>query len=194
MDRIRWYLSSAILVLLVWQALSAVINNSQLLPDIGYVFANSLPSIAVFSGQGKPDYLEAIKVITVHSGFTFLRLICGLFCGTLIGVGAGLGIHFFRRSHTANVLVLTVVRSVPLFALIPLFLFWFGGKEMGIYLYITFAVSVIIATNTYEAVCNVPGDFANQARLLGATRPQIFRTVYLQAIGPEMLGSLRNVL
>jgi ABC-type nitrate/sulfonate/bicarbonate transport system permease component len=91
-------------------------------------------------------------------------------------------------------LVLTAMRSVPLFALIPLFLYWFGGKETGIFVYMVFSISVIIATSAYEAVCNVPSDYVNQAYLLGATRLQIFQTVYFRAIGPEMVGSLRNVL
>ena len=62
------------------------------------------------------------------------------------------------------------------------------------YLYISFAVTVIVATNAYEAVSNVPPDYAYQSQLLGASRLQVFTTVYMPAIGPEMIGSLRNVL
>jgi ABC-type nitrate/sulfonate/bicarbonate transport system permease component len=73
-------------------------------------------------------------------------------------------------------------------------LHWFGGREIGIYLYIAFAVFVIVATNTYEAIFNVPKFYFYQARVLGATKFQIFRTVVFFAIQPEMIGSLRNVL
>jgi len=158
------------------------------------VLLQSLPSIAAFAGDGQGNYATAFKVIAIHSAYTFLRLACGLLAGSCLGILAGMGIHFFRRSHRANVLVLNVVRSVPLFALIPLFLYWFGGREAGIYIYITFGVFVIVATNTYEAVCNVPPDYANQAYLLGATRLQVFRTVYVHAIGPELIAGLRNAL
>jgi sulfonate transport system permease protein len=178
----------------VWQFLSITVHDIRLLPGPEYVLAHSLPSIAAFGGDANENYPTALQILAVHSGYTVMRLICGLLLGTTLGVFAGMSIHFFRRSHGANVLALTVVRSVPLFALIPLFLYWFGGKEAGIYLYITFAVAIIIATNVYEAICNVPPDYANQAHLLGATRLQVFRTVYARAIGPEMIGSLRNVL
>jgi ABC-type nitrate/sulfonate/bicarbonate transport system permease component len=194
MERIRWCGASAAFALVIWQFLSLAVHDSRLFPGIEHVTLHSLPSIAAFAGDSKENYATALKVIVTHSGYTFLRLICGLLFGTFLGVAIGMGIHFFRRYHNANVLALTVVRSIPLFALIPLFLYWFGGKEAGIYIYITFAISVIIATSTYEAVCNVPSDYANQAYLLGANRLQVFRTVYAYAIGPEMIGSLRNVL
>ena len=155
---------------------------------------HSLPSIASFAGDTQENYATALKVIALHSAYTFFRLICGLLLGTFFGVVSGMGIHFFRRYHNANRLALTVVRSVPLFALIPLFLYWFGGREAGIFIYITFAVSVIIATSTYESICNVPADYATQAFLLGANRWQVFCTVYAWAIGPEMIGGLRSVL
>jgi ABC-type nitrate/sulfonate/bicarbonate transport system permease component len=194
MERIRWCCASTAFALVIWQIFSLAIHDSRLFPGIDYVTLHSLPSISAFAGDSKENYATAFNVIAVHSGYTFLRLSCGLLLGTFVGVMVGLSIHFFRRLHNANVLALSAVRSVPLFALIPLFLYWFGGKEVGIYIYITFAVSIIISTSTYEAVCNVPSDYADQAYLLGANRLQVFRTVFAYAIGPEMTGSLRNVL
>jgi ABC-type nitrate/sulfonate/bicarbonate transport system permease component len=55
-------------------------------------------------------------------------------------------------------------------------------------------VSVIIATNTYEAICNLPPAYGYLASLMEANRYQLFRTVYLHAIQPEMIGGFRNVL
>jgi sulfonate transport system permease protein len=194
LSRISWSCASIILGLVLWQLVSLFVNNQRLFPGVDYVLSHSLPSIAVFAENQNENYAVAFQVIALNSGYTFVRLLCGLSSGICLGILAGMGIHFFRKSHAANVLALTIVRSVPLFALIPLFLYWFGGKEMGIYLYITFAVTVIIATNTYEAICNVPVDYCNQARLLGASHFQVFRTVYTYAIGPELIGGLRNVL
>lgn len=190
----RWQLASMLLLLVAWQLLSLAINNARLLPGIDYILFHSLPGIAQFAGNPQEDYPGALQVILVHTGHTLMRLLIGLFCGTVSGIIIGMAIHFFHLSRNANEIVLAIVRSIPLFALIPLFLYWFGGKELGIYLYIWFAVMVIIATNCYEAICNVPPEYSNQARLLGASRLQIFASVYAPAIGPEMIGGLRNVL
>jgi sulfonate transport system permease protein len=189
-----WRCLAVLAFFLFWQIASLAISNPKALPGIDYVLLHSLPSIAIFSGGDHEDLWTALSVIGVNSAYTLFRIAIGLLFGITIGLLVGTGIHIFHYTRKANEGLLTVIRAVPLLALIPLFLFWFGGREVGIYVYIIFAVSVIVATNTYEAIGNLPPNYTYLARLMGANRRLLFASVYMPAIQPEMAGSFRNVL
>lgn len=182
-----------LILLVVWEIAAFFINNSQLFPHIHQILLISFPSISRFSGHKDSCVLACLTILS-HSLTTLMRIVVGTLMGMSVGLITGLSMHFFLRSQKANALILTIMRTIPLFALIPLFLHWFGGKAIGIYLYIAFAVFVIIATNTYEAVFNVPKEYINQSRVLGSTKFHTFRTVIFFAIQPEMIASLRNVI
>jgi ABC-type nitrate/sulfonate/bicarbonate transport system permease component len=190
----RLRLVAALSLVALWQLAAWFVAEPKLLPDFRYIFSYSLPSIAIFSGYPEGSLAGAVRTLLYHGCYTLLRVVVGLSVGTLAGLLVGLGIHFFRRSSSGQALLLSTVRTVPLFALIPLFLYWFGGQEIGIYVYISFSVFVVVATNTHDAVLNVPPAYIQQALLLGATRYQVFRTVVFYAIQPQMIASLRNVI
>lgn len=183
-----------ITLVFMWEMAAWKIANPKLLPNISHLFRSSFPSIATFSGYPEGSFVGAIYTLLLHTYYTSVRVIVSLTSGIFAGLMAGMGIHYFRRSQRGHALLLAVIRAVPLFSLIPLFLYWFGGGEIGIYFYIWFSVFVVIATNTYEAVLNVPPAYIQHATLLGASRFQVFKTVTVFAIQPQMIGSLRNVI
>lgn len=193
----RSILSRAItllVILMIWQFISLLIKDERTFPGIDYLLKISLPSLAVFEGGKANDYCLALWILLKHSGITIFRILIGLIAGSFAGVLAGFAIHFLAPIKRTNTYLLMLVRSVPLFALIPLFLYWFGGRESSIYSYISFGIFVIVATNTFEALSNVSPGYILQAKLLGANRLQIFSTVHFHAIQPEMLGAWRTAV
>lgn len=178
----------------LWEIAALSVNNPKLFPDLWYLLSNSLPSLAIFNGKGENDFIAAIQLLTYHTAQTFWRLLIGLILGSVTGFGAGLAISYFAKYRKGSFFLLTIIRSIPLFSLVPLFLMWFGGKEIGIYLYIAFAVFLIVASDTYEATLNIPKHFILQAQVLGASKLQVLFTVSMFAIRPQMLGSIRNLL
>jgi len=90
--------------------------------------------------------------------------------------------------------VLFVLMNVPLFSLIPLFVYWFSGEEFGIVLYVALAAGVLVAAATCEAAANVPLAYFWQASLAGGRRMSIVRSVVLPAIIPELMLTFRWVL
>ncbi|WP_319525110.1 ABC transporter permease subunit [uncultured Desulfosarcina sp.] len=187
-------LFSIVFFLSLWELSSLIIDNNKLFPTLNYIAIKSLPSIAIFAGVPEPSHTQAFLVILTHLSKTIIRIIIGFSIGTFLGFTVGLLIHYFKSTRNANSIILLFFRSVPLFALIPLFLHWFGGNEAGIYIYIGFSVFIVIATNTYESVWNIPSNYAYLAHFSGASKFQILKSVYLPAIFPEMRGSLRNVI
>ena len=115
----------------------------------------------------------------------------GLLFGGIAGLGVGLSFGYSKWARSLLELTTDVIRPVPLFALIPLFVLWFGiGKTPQIAL-IAMGVFLILTIHTTEAVRNVPLIFVKAALVSGATRFQVYRTVVIPAIVPHMLAAIR---
>lgn len=115
----------------------------------------------------------------------------GFLIGTTYGIATGL---LMAYSKTVRVLfggVLDFIRPVPVFALIPLFVLWFGiGKTPQIAL-IALGTSVILGVTTIEAIRNIAPVHVRAALTLGASRATIYRTVAVPSILPHLLGAIR---
>ncbi|MBW7883653.1 MAG: ABC transporter permease [Caldilineaceae bacterium] len=195
-------------LLVIWEAAAFYVMNNNpergkdILPSIESVFGESLPQLATFYGFGMggsyagaiSDYPKAFAVIAFHSGWTILRLLAGTLLGAFLGILVGLAMSWSVILRAMVQPVILLLRTIPILALIPLFLAWFGGREVGNIVYIAFAVFSILVINTIEAVRNVPPIYIDYARTMGASRAQIYRTVIIPAIVPELTGGIRVVL
>ena len=87
--------------------------------------------------------------------------------------------------------VLDFIRPVPVFALIPMFVLWFGiGRTPQIVL-IALGTSVILGVTTIEAIRNLNPVHIRAALTLGSSRPRIYRTIVVPSITPHLLRAIR---
>lgn len=182
------------IVIGLWSLISQVVNNQKLFPSISHTLSVSLPSFSNFSFSGRFSTYEALLVISENTFISILRILSGGSVGTLLGIICGLMLHFFQLTRPAARVLLVGMRTVPLLTLIPLFLFWFGGKEIGVHIWIAFACFIVMATTTSDAVLNVSPTFICLAEKFGASRRKIFSTIILPAVLPEILTGLRTTL
>lgn len=184
----------AVLVLVFWELIGRLVYTPLLLPWPSYIVSVSFPSLALFGGSTKPDvWLAAITVMS-NLGITVSRILVGLMFGMTSGVLLGVAASPLGRMCSRGSLLLVILRSFPLFSLIPLFVYWFAGNETGVWSYIAFSSSIIVATGVYQAITNVPKVFLLQARLLGASPSQRLLTIIFPAVVPELTATFRNVL
>ena len=115
----------------------------------------------------------------------------GFLIGGVLGLGVGLSFGYSKIARSFLEFSTDAFRPVPLFAMIPLFVLWFGiGKTPQIALIGT-GVFLILTIHTTEAVRNVPLIYIRAAIVLGASRFQVYRTVVIPAIIPHMLSAIR---
>lgn len=168
------------------------------LPTIEYVFRVSLPELSSFdqsgTGYGETSYLGAFLVLGKHSLITAARVIVGTSLGMLLGVFLGILMAWSPIVKKYLQPIVSFIRPIPLLALVPLFILWFGGKEAGNILYIVFGISVMVVVNTLNAIRNIPPHYPLFAETLGATRGQVFKTVIFPAIIPELIGGIKVAL
>jgi ABC-type nitrate/sulfonate/bicarbonate transport system permease component len=118
-----------------------------------------------------------------------------IFLGVVIGAGSGIlvGLLFGFSALARDLFEFTLdtIRPIPLFALIPLFILWFGiGRAPQIAL-VALGVFLILSFTTIEAVRNVPRIYVRAALTCGASRLDVYRTVVLPSIVPELMMGIR---
>jgi ABC-type nitrate/sulfonate/bicarbonate transport system permease component len=151
--------------------------------------------IAVFRGpEAKTTIGNAVYALAENTWDSAKRLFLGILIGAGLGIGTGLVFGWSRRVRALAEGPLLVVRTIPLLALIPLFLTWFGGTDRGIVTFIAFAVFSMLLINTIEAIRNVSPVVRSFARTLGASELRVYRTVVVPAIVPELAGGVRVVI
>lgn len=193
----------------VWPSLSYVIGTA--LPEIGEVGAASgaggtiggigepglagdaplAPSESQPSGGERGSYTAAAEVLARESAVTVRRVVLGTLMGAALGIALGLAMGLSSLIRRMIYPIFNVVRQIPLLALTLLFLVWFAGAERGIYAFVIFGVSTMLAVNTMDAVRNVPLQSLQYARTFGARHVRLIRTVVLPAITPELLAGIK---
>ncbi|GAB3582865.1 ABC transporter permease [Amycolatopsis endophytica] len=122
---------------------------------------------------------------------TVLTTLAGFAVGTGAGVGIGLLLAYSR--HTRSLLggIFDALRPIPIFALIPLFILWFGLGRTPQIILVAFGTFVVLVVTTLEAIRNVPPVYVKAALNLGASRGFIYRTVVVPSITPHLIGAVR---
>ena len=172
----------------------------RMFPRIEYVATVSFPEFATYYGfdEGLLGYRQnvgqALAVLFENALVTLRRLVIGLVAGIGLGVGVGLLVGMSRWARDVVLPPVLLLRTIPILALIPLFMFWFGAREIGILIFVAFAVFSMMIVNTLEAIRNVPPIYQDYARCMGATQRQIYRTVIVPAILPSLHGGIRVIL
>lgn len=187
-----------------WLSPKTVLAQTPLVPSFGNIFGESLLGMSdywkfpfwapITSLGGDQSYLGAFLALGWHTSLTVLRLIAGVFLGTVLGVGLGLLLSWSPFVRRAAYLPLGVMRMVPLLAMIPLFQFWVGTNTAGVISFVAMATGAVLLVGTVNSVSNVPARYVENARTLGASRLQIFARVIVPAILPEMMSSALLVL
>lgn len=122
---------------------------------------------------------------------TVVMTLVGLGIGIAFGTVSGLLMAYSQTIRNLLGFVFDFLRPVPVFALIPLFILWFGiGRAPQIAL-IALGTSVVLGVTTLEAIRNIPSIYIRAALTLGADRGQIYRTVIVPYIIPHLVGAIR---
>jgi ABC-type nitrate/sulfonate/bicarbonate transport system permease component len=144
---------------------------------------------------GPYDVAEAVAALARVLPGAILTTVSMTLTGFVIGTGfgtiSGLLMAYNRTIRDLLGTVFDFLRPVPVFALIPLFILWFGiGRTPQIAL-IAMGTSVVLGVTTLEAIRNVPSFYVRAALTLGANRQQVYRTVIVPYIIPHLIGAIR---
>jgi ABC-type nitrate/sulfonate/bicarbonate transport system permease component len=133
--------------------------------------------------------LSTILIVDVL--VTLARVFVGLGAGIVLGVGLGLLMSVNKKIYYFFDPLIESMRPVPVIAMIPFFLLWFGINETGKILLVLLGVFAIMVVNTVESIRNIPKIYTQAAVTLGASKWDVYRRVILPGIVPGLIGPLR---
>src|SRR5690606_31008688 len=115
------------------------------------------------------------------------RLGAGYGAALLFGVGFGLlgGVLFFFREVLKSAII--VLQSIPSIAWVPLFLIMMGFGNMPIIVVIALSAFFPAALSVMNATESVLQVHVSAARVMGASRLDMLKRVYLPAVMPELI-------
>jgi len=177
----RWLrrLSGPLLILLLWWLVTATgFVSTAKLPTPGSVFEAGWE----FLKDG--ELLPAIWV-------SFKRVFWGTLWGVSIGVAIAVVAGLTRRGDDLLDPTMQVVKAVPKYALVPLFIIWLGIDEAPKILLIALATATPVYVNTYSAIRGVDQRLVDAARSVGLKATGLVRHVVLPGALPGFFSGLR---
>ena len=175
----------AVIVLFWWAATRGTGAESRLispviLPSPGEVI-RSFPSLLNDRGL-----LESIAA-------TLRRVLIGFGLATVIGVPLGILAGSWRVIEAAGSPIALFGRNLPVAALIPLTILWFGIDETQKVMFIFIATVPFVYADAVAAIASVPDRYVETAQTLGASSFQIVRKVLVALALPDIYNSLRHL-
>ena len=130
-------------------------------------------------------------VISVHTLQTLLETVLGMAAATVFGLLLAITLEISRWSRRAIYPVLVISQTIPIIALAPLLLLWFGidlgPKVFVVALYCFFPIAVACA----DGLADAEPELINLLRSMRASRWQILWLVRLPGAMPSFFSGLR---
>jgi ABC-type nitrate/sulfonate/bicarbonate transport system permease component len=124
---------------------------------------------------------------------TLKRVLIGFGLAAAVGVPLGILAGSWRVLEAAGAPLALFGRNLPVAALIPLTILWFGIDETQKVMFIFIACVPFVYSDAVAAVVNVPDRYVETAQTLGASPWQIVRKVLLALALPDIYNSLRHL-
>ncbi|MFI5977650.1 ABC transporter permease [Streptomyces sp. NPDC051452] len=181
-ERLRWPLgiyTTPAVILLAWEVLA----RAGVLPKTSAPAPTSIVSSAIDLWQ--QGVLGPDVAISLQRAGTGLAL--GLTAGIAAGVLGGLlrsGEYLFNG-------IVQVFNTIPLLAVLPLMIVWFGIDELTKVLLISFGAGVPMYLNLFAAIRAVDQRLIEMARTTGASRLRLVTRVLVPGALPGFLVGLR---
>ena len=126
-----------------------------------------------------------------HLQATLTEMAIGYVIGAVTGVV--LGLLFGRVKLLGDIFnpYITLFNGIPKVALAPVFVIWFGIGLMSKIAIILTMVFFVVFINTFAGLRSVNEEYVSIVRIMGASRLQVVREVFLPATVPYILVGLR---
>jgi sulfonate transport system permease protein len=180
-------LISPLAVLAIWQLVSDEgLVSAQRLPPPSTVWSTAVWLVTTNSpAYGTLQGAMLVSLQRVALGFAF-----GGGVGLLLAVVTGLS----RIGETALDPLLQMLRTLPLFGLIPVFIVWFGIGNPPKILLIAIGASIPLYLNAFAGIRGVDAKLGELGQVLHLRRHELLTQIVLPGALPQILVGLRQSL
>jgi len=175
----------AMLLLFWWLATRGATPESRLISPV------ILPSPGEVAGSAASLWYERGLLPSIVA--TMRRVLIGFGLAAIVCVPLGIAAGSWRVLDAAAAPVALFGRNVPVAALIPLTILWFGIDETQKIAFIFIACSPFVYSDAVRAIVSVPDRYVETAQTLGASPMQIVWKVLVALALPDIYKSLRSL-
>ena len=180
-------LISPVAVLILWQAVSeAGLISRQKLPPPTEIWQTAVGLVTTSS----PAYgtLQGAMLISLQ------RVAIGFAAGALVSLALAVAAGLSRLGESTIDPLMQMLRTLPLFGLIPVFIVWFGIGETPKLTLIAIGAAIPLYLNTYSGIRNVDARLGELGQVLHLSRTELIRDIVLPGALPQVLVGLRQSL
>jgi sulfonate transport system permease protein len=183
--RLRWPLgiyTTPVVIGILWQVLS----------EVGVLSEKYAPAPTAIVKAGVE--LWQIGELGPDLAISLRRAALGLALGLTVGITAGIIGGLLKSGEYLFNGVVSILNTIPLLAILPLMIVWFGIDELTKVLLISFGAAVPMYLNLFAAIRGVDNRLIEMARSTGAGTGRLIRRVLLPGALPGFLVGLRFAL
>jgi NitT/TauT family transport system permease protein len=127
-----------------------------------------------------------------HAAFTLYRVMFGFSLAVVVGIPLGILMARFRAVEHFLLPLVSALMPIPSFALVPLFMLWFGIGNTTTVLIVFYAATFPMLFNTWSGVRSVNPLWLRAAGAMGADENALFWKVIIPGASPFIITGMRQ--
>ena len=127
-----------------------------------------------------------------HAGATLYRVLFGFALAVMVGIPLGILMARFKNVENFFLPLVSALMPIPSFALVPLFMLWFGIGNLTTILIVFYAATFPMLFNTWSGVRSVNPIWLRAAGAMGANENSLFWKVILPGASPFIITGMRQ--
>ena len=177
-------MTRGVVTLLVAAALYEILARSGIFPSA------LLPTIPTI-GRTLFDMLADGSMFR-HVAYTLYRVLLGFGLAVAVSIPLGILMARFRPVERFFLPLVNALMPIPSFALVPVFMLWFGIGNLTTILIVFYAASFPMLLNAWSGVRSVNPLWLRAAGAMGANERALFWNVMLPGASPFIITGLRQ--
>ena len=192
---VAWWVASVALFVAIWEFCWYMRWANPMLMPPPHIFLQDILLVGKLFDKstrlGNPSAGVIALTIAKTIGASTLRVVCGLAVALVVSLVVGMAIRYAPLFGRLILPVINLLAPVSPIAWLPVAMLVFGlGNAPAIFL-VYIALFFIMTLATLNLIDTLPPSYVQVARIMGASRLQIFVQVILPAILPGLFVVLR---
>jgi NitT/TauT family transport system permease protein len=162
----------------------------ELLARSGYFAAALLPTLPTIAKTLVASIADGSMI--EHAIYTLYRVMFGFGLAVVVGIPLGILMARFRAVENFFLPLVSALMPIPSFALVPLFMLWFGIGNLTTILIVFYAATFPMLFNTWSGVRSVNPIWLRAAGCMGADEHSLFWKVIIPGASPFIITGMRQ--
>lgn len=174
---------SIALLILLWWAGAAIMNDPQILPGPLAIAQTIVKDLRTPGPEGESAYYDI--------GITLARIFITFFASMIAGIGIGLAMGLSSLCERSLLALIPLLLTTPSILMVFVSIMWFGFSETGGLVAVMAVVTPYVAVNMYEGTKAMDKSLIEMAATFKATQFLLLRKVYLPQLMPYIFSAFR---